>query len=214
MAASALFELTVVGVGGHGSQPQEAKDPVLAAAHVITALQTLVSRETHPLRPAVVSVCTVHGGTAVNIIPDRVTLSGTLRTFDDAQADHLGERVREIAAAVAGAWGCTVEYRYHRYYPVTSNHAAEAALVAEVAEELHGPGAVRAEELPTMGAEDFSFLLQERPGAYFFVGGGAEGRSNATCHSPLYDFNDDLLLVGPRMYLRIVERMTGSSLVG
>ena len=212
MAAAALIEMKVLGKGGHGSQPQDAKDPILAAAQVVTAAQALVSRETHPLRPAVVSFCTIHGGTATNIIPDSVSLSGTIRTLDDAQADRLGARLEELARAVAGATGCGIECRYERYYPVTSNHAAEAALVAETAEELFGKGSVTAEGLPAMGAEDFSFFLQERPGAYFFLGAGAPGRTNSMCHSTTYDFNDDLILPGIRMYLRLVERTTGSIL--
>ena len=209
MAAAALFEMKVVGKGGHGSQPQEAKDPILAAAHIVAMAQSLVSRETHPLKPAVVTFGTVHGGTATNIIPDAVALSGTIRTFDDAQEDRIGARLEEMARGVAAAAGCALEYRYQRYYPVTSNHAAEAALVREVGEELFGPGSVSEEQLPTMGAEDFSYFLQERPGAYFFLGGGAPGRTNSMCHSTTYDFNDDLLLPAIRVYLRIVERTLG-----
>ncbi|MCK6482007.1 MAG: amidohydrolase [Planctomycetes bacterium] len=205
MAAAALFEMKVVGRGGHGSQPQEAKDPILAAAQVVTLAQALVSRETHPLKPAVVTFGTIHGGTATNIIPDFVTLSGTIRTLDDAQADRLGARVEEVARGVCGAFGLSVEFRYHRYYPVTSNHPEEAALVARVGEELFGKGAVSGEQLPTMGAEDFSYFLQKVPGAYYFLGGSAPGRTNAMCHSTEYDFNDDLLLPAIRMYLRLVE---------
>ncbi len=212
MAAAALFEMKVVGKGGHGSQPQEAKDPVLAAANIVTLAQSLVSRETHPLRPAVVTFGTIHGGTATNIIPDSVALSGTIRTLDDAQADRLGARLEELARGVAGAQGLGIEYRYERYYPVTSNHEAEAALVREVGEECFGKGAVSAEALPTMGAEDFSFFLQRVPGAYFFLGGKGEGRTNSMCHSTTYDFNDDLLLPGVRMYLRLVERTLGCTL--
>ncbi len=213
MAAAALFEMKVIGVGGHGSQPQVAKDPILTAAQIVSMAQSLVSRETHPLKPAVVTFGTIHGGTATNIIPDFVTLSGTIRTFDDAQEDRLGARLEEMARAVCAASGLTLEYRYHRYYPVTLNHAGDAALVREVGEELFGPGSVSEEQLPTMGAEDFSFFLQERPGAYFFLGGGGKGRTNSMCHSTTYDFNDDLILPGIRMYLRIVERTTGSLLV-
>jgi amidohydrolase len=213
MAAAALFEMKVVGKGGHGSQPQEAKDPILTAAHIVSQAQSLVSRETHPLKPAVVTFGTVHGGTATNIIPDFVTLSGTIRTFDDAQEDRLGARLEEMARAICAASGLTLEYRYERYYPVTSNHAAEAALVREVGEEMFGKGSVSEEHLPTMGAEDFSFLLQERPGAYFFLGGAAPGRTNSMCHSTTYDFNDDLILPGIRMYLGIVERTLGCRLV-
>ena len=212
MAAAALFEMKVVGKGGHGSQPQEAKDPILAAAHVVAQAQSLVSRETHPLRPAVVTFGTVHGGTATNIIPDAVSLSGTIRTLDDAQADRLGARLEEMARAVCAGSGLSLEYRYERYYPVTSNHAAEAALVREVGEECLGAGRVSEEGLPTKGAEDFSFLLQRTPGAYFFLGGAGPGRTNAMCHSSSYDFNDDLLLPAVRVYLRIVERTLGVTL--
>ena len=212
MAAAALFEMKVVGKGGHGSQPQEAKDPILAAAHLVAQAQSLVSRETHPLRPAVVTFGTIHGGTATNIIPDFVTLSGTIRTFDDAQADRLGARLEEMGRAVCAASGLSLEYRYERYYPLTSNHAADAALVREVGEELFGAGKVSEEGLPTMGAEDFSFLLQQRPGAYFFLGGRGEGRTNSMCHSTTYDFNDDLILPAIRVYLRIVERVLGCTL--
>jgi hippurate hydrolase len=212
MAAAALFEMKVIGVGGHGSQPQVAKDPILTAAQIVNLAQSLVSRETHPLKPAVVTFGTIHGGTATNIIPDFVTLTGTIRTFDDAQEDALGARLETLARSVCAASGLTLEYRYHRYYPVTSNHAAEAGLVREIAEELFGAGSVSEEQLPTMGAEDFSFFLQEKPGAYFFLGGGGKGRTNSMCHSTTYDFNDDLILPGIRMYLRIVERTTGSLL--
>jgi len=212
MAAAALFEMKVLGKGGHGSQPQEAKDPILAAAHVVSQAQSLVSRETHPLRPAVVTFGTIHGGTATNIIPDAVSLSGTIRTLDDAQADRLGARLEELARGVCAASGLTVEFRYERYYPVTSNTPAEAALAREVGEEVFGKGKVSEEGLPTMGAEDFSFLLQRRPGAYFFLGGAGPGRTNSMCHSSTYDFNDDLLLPAIRVYLRIVERTLGCAL--
>ena len=209
MAAAASFEMKVIGVGGHGSQPQEAKDPVLTAAQVVMIAQSLVSRETHPLKPAVVTFGTIHGGTATNIIPDFVTLSGTIRTFDDAQADRLGARLEELSRSICAASGLTLEYRYQRYYPVTSNHPADAALVREVGEELFGKGSVSEEQLPTMGAEDFSFFLEERPGAYFFLGGGAKGRTNSMCHSTTYDFNDELILPAIRVYLRIAERTLG-----
>jgi amidohydrolase len=212
MASAAEFEMTVVGVGGHGSQPQLAKDPIVTAANVVAVAQTLVSRESHPLKPAVVTFGTIRGGTATNVIPDSVSLSGTIRTFDDAQSDRLGERLGELARGVCAASGLSLEYRYARYYPVTSNHAAEAALVREVGEELFGPGAVTEDELPMMGAEDFSFFLEARPGAFFFLGGGAPGRTNAVCHSTSYDFNDDLIPLGVRMYLGLVERTLGTRL--
>ncbi|MHC4821876.1 MAG: M20 metallopeptidase family protein [Planctomycetota bacterium] len=213
MAAAALFKVRVIGKGGHGSQPQDAKDPVLAAAQIVTLAQSLVARESHPLHPAVLSVCTIHGGTATNIIPDDVEFSGTIRTLDDDQADMLGRRLKELAEGVASASGLSIEYEYERYYPVTRNHDEETTLVKEIAGEVFGEDAVTDEGLPTMGAEDFSFFLQQRPGAYWFLGGGGDGRTNSMCHSSDYDFNDDLILPGVRMYLRLVERTTGSTLV-
>lgn len=212
MAASAKFDVTIVGQGGHASQPSLVKDPVLTAAQVVVALQGLISRETDFSTPAVLSVTTLHGGTASNIVPDQVVLGGTIRAWDDAQADRLGARVGEVARALAGAAGCTAEVAYQRYYPVTRNHAAETALVQEVGAELFGAAGVTDAGLPMMGAEDFSFYLQQRPGAFFFLGGAAPGRTNAVCHSTQYDFNDDLLARGVRVYLRLVERTLGVTL--
>ena len=206
MAASAKFEVTVRGQGGHASQPALTRDPVLAACQCVSALQALISRETDFSTPAVLSVCQINGGSATNIIPDTVTFAGTVRSWNDEQSDALGRRIGEVASAVAGAHGCTASTEWNRYYPVTRNHAAETALVQDVGAELFGADRVTDAGLPMMGAEDFSFYLQERPGCFFFLGGGAPGRTNAVCHSTVYDFNDDLILRGVRCYLRIVER--------
>lgn len=213
MAAAAKFHVTIRGQGGHASQPSRTKDPVLTACQAVVQLQSLISRETDFSTPAVVSICQINAGTATNIVPDVATFAGTLRTWNDEQADTLGRRIGEVSAAVAQAHGCTAETEYRRYYPVTRNHDAEAALVREVGEELFGAGHVTDEGLPMMGAEDFSFYLLERPGAFFFLGGGAEGRTNAVCHSTVFDFNDALILRGVRTYLRIVERVYACTLI-
>ena len=212
MASASSFHVTIRGRGGHGSMPWDAKDPILPACHFVTQLQSIVSRETPHAKPATVSACLVQGGTAINIIPEQARVAGTVRTFDDAQTAAIGEAIARIADGVASAGGCTAETEFQSYYPVTVNHEAEAALVAEVGAELFGEGAVTDEGLPMGGAEDFSFYLQQRPGAFFFLGGGVEGGRNAPCHSAYYDFNDDLILRGVRTYLRIVERTLGCEL--
>ncbi len=207
MAAASSFRVLIRGEGGHGSQPWHAKDPIVPACHFVTQLQSIVARDTDHAKPATVSACKIRGGTAINIIPDEVEIAGTVRTFDDEQTAQIGEAIARIASAAASAGGCSAETEFESYYPVTVNHAADAALVAEIGEELFGEGSVTSEGLPMAGAEDFSFYLQQRPGAYFFLGGGVEGAENAPCHSARYDFNDDLILRGVRTYLRIVERV-------
>lgn len=213
MASASSFRVVIRGVGGHGSQPWHAKDPIVPACHFVTQLQSIVARDTDHATPATVSACKISGGTAINIIPDVVEIAGTVRTFNDAQTARIGESIARIADAAASAGGCTAETEFESYYPVTVNHEAGAALVTEVGEELFGAGAVTDEGLPMAGAEDFSFYLQQRPGAYFFLGGGVEGAENAPCHSARYDFNDDLILRGVRTYLRIVEKTFDCELV-
>jgi amidohydrolase len=214
MAASGLFEIVVAGRGGHGSQPHLARDPVLAAAQVVTALQALISRERDPLEPAVVSVCSIHGGSARNVIPDQVTLAGTTRALDDAGIDRLGERLAEVARGVAMAARCDATVEARRQYPAVVNHPASAHLAAEAARDVLGPRAVTEAGLPVMGAEDFSFYLRERPGAFLFLGAGREGEASPPLHSSRYDFDDSLILPGALLMLRIVERTLGVTLAG
>jgi amidohydrolase len=206
MAASGNFFATVTGRSGHGSQPQLTRDPIVAAAHAVTHLQSIISRENDPRQPQVVSVCTIHGGDAPNIIPDDVQLSGTVRAFNDQAIDRLGERVGQTISAVAEVCGCRASYGYERHTPTLINHRAEADLVAEVGREVMGPESLSKEGLPVLGAEDFAYYLHQRRGAYFFLGGGRPGQSSPMCHSSHYDFNDNLLLPGIAMFLRLVER--------
>lgn len=209
MAASAQFDVTVHGQGGHGSQPQNTRDPVVVAASLVTQLQALVSRETDPRCPAVLSVCTVQGGTAKNIIPDEVRLGGTARALDDETIDRLGARLTEVAEAVACVWGCRAEVSFQRQYPALINHQRPAELVFEVAEEVLGPGSATDEELPAMGAEDFSFYLREVPGAFFFLGSARPGAAPKMIHKSRYDFDDDLLSPGIRLFLGLIESVLG-----
>lgn len=213
MAASALVEVSVKGCGGHASQPHNATDPVIATAHIIGHLQTLVSRETDPREAAVVSICTVHGGLAPNVIPDHVDLTGTIRAFDDGQLDDLGLRLEAMVTSLAEASRCRATCNVQKQYPSLVNHEAEAKLVAEISEEIFGRHSVTIDGLPALGAEDFSYYLQARRGAFFFLGSHRPGTEIVPIHSSSYDFNDELILPGVRMFLRLIERSHGCSLL-
>ena len=210
MAAVSEFAIDVRGQGVHASQPQDGRDPVLAAAHLVTALQSIVSRNIHYQDRAVGSVTTIHGGEAFNVIPDTVTLGGTIRVLSEESNQLIETRIAEIAAGTAAAMGCTAEVRIKRMYPVLINAPEPTALVQAVAREHLGD--VSTEMLPMLGAEDFAYYLQHRPGCFFFLGSGEAGRSNAVCHATNYDFNDNLIDIGVRFWLRLVEARLGVSL--
>jgi hippurate hydrolase len=197
MAATDEVSITVCGRGGHGALPHLAVDPVVLAAQIITALQTIASRNVSPVDAVVVSICSMHTSQtgAHNVIADAVHLLGTLRTFRPETRDLAERRIREIANGVALALGGSAEVRITRGYPATVNTAREADFAASVGELIFGPSNVVRDADPTMGAEDFAYLLQERPGAYVFLGqGGSEG--GCLLHNPHYDFNDEVIPLG------------------
>jgi hippurate hydrolase len=206
MAATDEVEIVVRGKGGHGAMPHLAVDPVVVAAHVVVALQSIASRNANPLDAIVVSICSMSTSQtgAFNVIPDAVHLLGTVRTFrPDTQA--LAERrIREIAEGVAASLGATATFRYQRGYPATVNTPREAEFAARVGEQLFGPENVVRDVEPTMGGEDFAYLLQARPGAYVFLGqGGAP--LGCLLHNPRYDFNDDVIPLGAGYLAALVE---------
>jgi hippurate hydrolase len=201
MAASDTFEIVVTGSGAHASQPHLGIDPVLAAAHVVIALQGLVSRQTDPLDSLVVSVTTTHGGTATNVIPSDVTLTGTVRTLTPETRDFAEKRLGEVAAAAASLYGATAKTTYNRGYPVTKNHDAQTAFAAGIARKVAGATAVDDAFPPVMGAEDFSYMLEARPGAFLFLGIG----DNAPLHHPAYDFNDEAIPHGVSYWVALAE---------
>ncbi|NBC31632.1 MAG: amidohydrolase [Alphaproteobacteria bacterium] len=205
MAAADVFEIAVTGTGGHAAMPHKTIDPVLVAAHIITALQSLVSRRADPFDPAVVSVTQVHAGTAYNVIPETALLRGTVRTVEAATRDFLENEVGRVASGIAAALGAEARASYRRGYPVTANHPDQTALAADIAEEIVGADKVDREVTPVMGAEDFSYMLLEKPGAYLWVG-QAGGPSACSVHSPHYDFNDAILPIGASFFARLVER--------
>jgi hippurate hydrolase len=207
MAASDRWEVTIEGRGGHGAHPYQTIDPIVVAAQIITALQTIVSRNVHPLESAVISVGHIQAGSAKapSVIPGRALLVGTVRTFSDAVQQVVESRMRALIASVAQAFGATAELQYHRSYPATINSAKQANFVADVATELFGAEHVVRDLIPSMGSEDFSYMLKKRPGAYFRLGqGGAE--QGRLLHNANFDFNDAVIPVGSAMFAALVER--------
>jgi amidohydrolase len=201
MAAADRFVLTIEGKGGHAARPHDCIDTVVVASHVITALQTIPSRNVDPLHSAVVSVCTVRAGEAFNVIPQTATLLGTVRTLTDEVRDLCETRIRAIAENVCAAFGAKATIEYSRGYPVTFNDPDRTAFMTRVAQEVAGEAAVDTTIAPLMGSEDFSFMLEERPGAYIFVGNG----DTAGVHHPAYDFNDEAAPYGVSLWAKIIE---------
>ncbi|KKX30597.1 M20 aminoacylase family protein [Rhizobium sp. LC145] len=201
MAAADSFEITIHGRGSHAAQPHLSVDPVLASAHIIIALQSIVSRETDPLKSLVVTVATTHGGEANNVIPGFVKLTGTVRTLLPETRDFAEKRLTEVAQSTAIAHGATAEVVYRRGYPVTFNHADETDFAIEIASRIAGGKAVTTDAPPHMGAEDFSYMLEKRPGAFIFIGNG----DTATLHNPAYDFNDEAIPYGVSYWVTLAE---------
>lgn len=207
MAAADRITITVEGRGGHGAHPYQTIDPVLVAAHIITAAQSIVSRNVKPLDSAVVSLCAIEAGHlgAMSVMPSTAKIVGTVRTFKPETQDMIEARLSALAASVAAGFGAQARLDYERIYPATINSRAEALFGQQVAEELVGADHVVTDLEPSMGAEDFSFMLRVRPGAYFRIGqGGAE--AGRLLHNTRYDFNDEILPLGAALFARLAER--------
>jgi amidohydrolase len=206
MAATDEIQITLRGRGGHGAMPHLTVDPVVAAAHVISALQTIASRNVSPLDSVVVSICSMQTSQlgAFNVVPEHVKLVGTVRSFRPETRDLAEKRVKDIVTQVGGGLGVTADISYTRGYPATINSPREAQFAARVGERVFGKGNVFTEHEPTMGGEDFSYMLQARPGAYVFLGqGGAPG--GCFLHNPNYDFNDEVIPLGAGYLAALVE---------
>ncbi len=206
-AAADRITITVEGRGGHGAHPYQNIDPVLVAAHIITAAQSIVSRNVHPLDAAVVSLCAIEAGNlgAMSVVPREARIVGTVRTFKPETQDMIETRLSALAASVAGGFGAQARLNYERIYPATINSRDEALFGQQVAAELVGPENLVADLEPSMGAEDFSFMLRVRRGAYFRIGqGGAE--AGRLLHNTRYDFNDEILPLGAALFVRLAER--------
>ena len=207
MAASDKFEIVIEGRGGHGAHPYQTIDPIVVAAQLILGLQTIVSRNVHPIDSAVVSIGSVQAGNpaAASVIPREARIVGTVRTFKDSVQEIVESRMRALADSIAQAHGATAQLRYQRSYPATINTPRCANFAADVATDLFGEDHVVRDLIPSMGSEDFSFMLGVKPGAYFRLGqGGAE--SGTLLHNSRFDFNDDVIPVGSALFASIIER--------
>lgn len=201
MAAFDEITITVTGRGGHAAMPHQTIDPIFIGAQIITALQGIVARNTDPLDSLVVSITKFHAGDAMNVIPPSAELAGTVRTLSKEVREAAETRIRETVEGVAKALGGEATLSYVRKYPVTVNHSAETQLAIAAARDVMGHEAIETEAKPIMGAEDFAFMLEARPGAMIFLGNG----NSAWCHNPAYDFNDEAIPVGVSYWVRLTE---------
>jgi len=201
MAASDEFNIVIEGQGGHAAWPHNTVDPVMIAAQLITALHTIVSREIDPIRSAVLSVTMMQGGEAFNIIPQKVKLTGTVRSLNDEVRDLMEERLKAVTKGIVETFGGTAEVNYRRGYPVVENTPDETAYAAAIAATVVGEDRVDANVDPKMGGEDFAYMLQARPGAYVFLGNGP----SSELHSDTYNFNDEIIPVGVSFFVKLVE---------
>lgn len=204
LAAVDECKITVNGYGGHGAEPQDAADPIVAGASIIMALQTVVSRNIHPQLSAVVTVGAFHAGAASNVIPETAEMLLTIRSFDPGVRDELEKRIRAIAEGQAASYGMSVTIDYERGYNATVNHRAETDYVADLARRFAGPEKVAEMQRPSMGAEDFAYMLEKRPGCYFFLG-TARTDNDPPLHHPKFDFNDEILPIGTAFWVDLAE---------
>ncbi|MBS0247422.1 MAG: amidohydrolase [Proteobacteria bacterium] len=201
MAATDTLEIEVEGVGGHAARPHLAVDAVLTAAQIITNLQSIVARNVDPLQSAVISICAVEAGHAFNVLPETVYLRGTARTLDPAVQDLLEKNMHRVVEHTAAAMGAKAKLTYARNYPMLINHERETGFAAAVAKDIAGKDRVNTTLPPMMGGEDFSFMLNEKPGAFIWVGNG----DSAGLHHPRYNFNDDVIPLGTSYWVKLVE---------
>ena len=212
MASSNEFEVTIKGKGAHAAQPHKGIDPIMVAVQIAQSWQTIISRNTSPLDSGVLSITQIHSGSATNIIPDEAKMIGTVRTFTLPVLDLIEQRMRDIAAHTAAAFGATITFDFKRNYPPLINHPEQTAFAVSVMQQIVGVDQVDALVEPTMGSEDFAFMLQKMPGCYVFIGNGegahremGHGLGPCNLHNPSYDFNDDLLPIGATYWVRLAE---------
>lgn len=212
MASSNEFEVIVKGKGSHAAQPHKGIDPIMVAIQIAQSWQTIVTRNKNPNDAAVLSITQIHAGSATNVIADEATLIGTVRTFSTGVLDLIERRMQTIAEHTATAFDASVDFRFTRNYPPLINHAKETDFAVTVMKSIVGESQVDDKVEPTMGAEDFAFMLQEKPGCYVFIGNGeglhrdaGHGLGPCNLHNPSYDFNDELLPIGATYWVRLAE---------
>lgn len=206
MANADMFDIVVRGKGAHGAMPHHGIDPVLVASHIVIAAQSIVGRNVDPLKAAVVSITALNSGTAGNVIPDEARMMGTARSYLPEVQDMLERNLERVVTQVASAFGATAELDFRRMYPATVNTEDETVIATEVARRVCGEDGVDPKVAPKMGAEDFSFMLNERPGCYIFLGNGMPGeKGGVMVHNPEYDFNDNAIPYGVSYWAELVE---------
>ncbi len=213
LASASEFKVSIAGKGAHAAQPQLAIDPLMAGIQLAQSWQTVMTRNRDPMDAGVLSITQFHAGSADNVIPDQAVLAGTVRTFSTSVLDLIERRMREIAQHTAAAFGTSVDFRFERHYPVLVNDAAQTAFAVDVLRDLVGSDRVDANFRPILAAEDFAYMLLERPGCYVHIGNGGDGHREAghglgpcNLHNASYDFNDALLTLGTSYWVRLAER--------
>lgn len=201
MAAADRLRIEIEGIGCHAAKPNEGVDTILVGSHIVQAVQSIASRNVDPLKSVVVSLTTFNAGFTDNVVPQTAVLRGTVRTLDPEVRDLAEARLKAIVPTIAEAFGARATIDYKRDYPITVNHAEQTDFAARIAREIAGADNVDTDVPPTMGGEDFSFMLEERPGAFIFAGNG----DSAMLHHPAYDFNDELIPVGCSYWVKLVE---------
>jgi len=209
MAAFDIFEIEVIGKGGHAAIPQQTVDPIIAASQIVMALQTLVSRQINPLEPSVLSVTQVHAGEAYNVIPDSAVIRGCTRCFSTKIQQQLEDGIAKISEQIAGSFGATVNVTYERRYPPTVNAVRETDDAIQAAAETVGMNNVNTSPTPSMGSEDFAYMLLAKPGSYIWIGNG-RGEGSCMIHNPGYDFNDDILPIGASYWAHLSQSLLAS----
>ncbi|MDF7676211.1 M20 family metallopeptidase [Neisseriaceae bacterium ESL0693] len=205
MASYDVFEITVKGLGGHAASPQKGKDAIVTASQIVTSLQTIVSRNTNPIDSLVISVTQIHSGDTWNVLPQEAIIRGTVRTFNAQIQDMAEKRIKEISQGIAMAYGAKADITYQRRYPATINHPSQAEIAIKAATHIVGEDKVIIDPKPSMGSEDFAFMLQKTPGAYVWLGSG----QGANLHNPAFDFNDEILTTGVKYFAELVRQELG-----
>ncbi len=211
MAAADTFDININGRGGHGAYPHRCIDPVLIGSQIVVALQSIIARNANPQKSGVISVTRFQGGEAFNVIPDTAVLGGTVRTFDPKVQTMIERRMGEVVSGIALALGGKADLVYRRGYPVTVNNDQKAEIAASVASRVVGGEQVRRDVEPVMGAEDFSFMLNEKPGCYIWLGQEGEKSGEGSLHHPRYNFNDDALPIGASYFATLVEEQLATA---
>ena len=206
MAAFDIFNLKVIGRGGHAAMPQTTVDPIIVGTKIIDAFQAIISSSIDPQEPSVLSVTQFHGGDAYNVIPNQVEIKGCTRCFSPNVQKKLEDEMRQISESICKAYGADCEFHYEHRYPATINSEEEANLAGQVAQEIAGEEKVNLSPKPGMGSEDFAYMLQEKPGSYIWIGNG-DGEGSCMIHNPGYDFNDQILPIGATYWVKMAEEI-------